>query len=56
MTKLHTIEVDEATAATLEARAAECGLSVSELVAEMTALHDAPVPVSAAELAEFDRQ
>jgi hypothetical protein len=33
----HTIEVDDATAAALESRAAEAGLSVAELLAEKIA-------------------
>lgn len=36
-TRTHTIEVDEATAAALEARASELGVTVSELVAELAA-------------------
>lgn len=51
-----TIEVDDATAAALEFRAAETGLSVPELLAEMVALRSAPAEVSAAELTELDRQ
>jgi hypothetical protein len=46
------IEVDEATASTLESRAAERGLSVSDLVAEMTAVQGS----ARDELAELDRQ
>jgi predicted transcriptional regulator len=51
-----TIEVDEATATELESRAAERGLSVSELVAEMTAIQSSAVVLSSEELAELDRQ
>jgi hypothetical protein len=49
--KLQKIEVDEATAATLEQRAARRGVSVAQLVAEL-------VPLSADddELAELDRR
>ena len=54
--KRQTIEVDEATAATLRTRAAEQGLSVAELVAEMTALQSAPVILPAEEIAALDRQ
>jgi len=54
--KLRKIEVDEATAAALAARAAERGLTVSELVAEMAAQQGAPVPLPPEELAELDRQ
>jgi predicted transcriptional regulator len=50
-----TIEVDDATAAALEARATEAGLSVSELLADMVA-HRASAEASPAELAELDRQ
>ena len=54
--KKQTIELDKATAATLKTRAIERGLSISELVAEMTALQSAPVVLSAEELLELDRQ
>jgi predicted transcriptional regulator len=50
------IEVDETTASALESCAAERGLSVSELVAGMTALQSAPVSLSSEELDELDRQ
>ena len=56
MVKTHRIDVDEATAAVLKARAAEHGVSVAELVAEMTALQDAPVVVFSEDIAELDRQ
>jgi ribosomal protein L12E/L44/L45/RPP1/RPP2 len=49
------IEVDEATASTLASRAAVRGLSVSELIAEMTAAHDTAA-VSHNEIAELERQ
>jgi predicted transcriptional regulator len=35
--RVRTIEVDEATADVLEARAAECGVSVAELLADLAA-------------------
>jgi predicted transcriptional regulator len=54
--KIHTIEVDEATAIALRGRAEAQGLSVSELVAGMTAITGTPVALSAAELAELDHQ
>jgi hypothetical protein len=54
--KFHTIEVDEATATVLRRRAAAQGLSVSQLVAGMTALTGSPVALSAGELAELDHQ
>jgi hypothetical protein len=50
------IEVDEATASTLESRAAERGLSVSDLIAEITAIHGAAAVSRRDELAELDRQ
>ncbi len=49
------IEVDEGTAAVLERRAAECGLSVAELVAELAEFAAEPIDVSDEELAELDR-
>jgi hypothetical protein len=54
--KTHTIEVDEATATTLETRAAERGVSVSELVAELVTLDGEPIAVEASEIAELDRR
>ncbi|MBV8564277.1 MAG: hypothetical protein JO273_02355 [Methylobacteriaceae bacterium] len=51
-----TIEVDEATASVLESRAAERGMSVSDLLAEMTALEGPRSDLSSNELAELDRQ
>ncbi len=51
-----TIEVDNATAAALETRAAETGISVSDLLAELVARQREPAEVSANELAELDRQ
>jgi predicted transcriptional regulator len=50
------IEVDEATALTLESRAAERGLSVSDFIAEMTASHDTTTDISRDEIADLDRQ
>jgi len=47
-----TIDVDAATAAALESRAAEAGLSVSELLAEILA----PAEASPADMAKLDRQ
>ena len=46
------IEIDSATAAALEARAAETGVSVSDLLAGMVA----PVKATPAELSDLDRQ
>lgn len=51
-----TIEVDDTTAAARESRAAEVGVSVSELVAEMVAVESATAKASVAEIAELDRQ
>jgi hypothetical protein len=51
-----TIEVDDATATELETRAAELGLSVSQLVAKMTAAQNAAAITSRDEVAELDRQ
>jgi predicted transcriptional regulator len=50
------IEVDDTTAAALESRAAEVGLSVSELLAEMVAAEGAAAELSGTEVAELDRQ
>lgn len=51
--KVRAIEVDEATAAALESRAAELGLSVRELLAEIAR----PSPsLSPGEMTELDRQ
>jgi hypothetical protein len=54
--KMHTIEVDETTATTLKTRAAERGVSVSELVAELVALGSEPVALDTSEIAELDRR
>ncbi len=51
-----TIEVDGKTAAALELRAAEVGLSVPELLAEMVALEGTSARLSRAEMTELDRQ
>jgi len=50
------IEVDERTAIALEARAAERGLSVPDLLAEMTSLAISPEATSADDVAELDRR
>jgi hypothetical protein len=55
--KLRKIEVDVETADLLEARAAERGLSVSDLIAEMTAVHAAATASPPRdEIGELDRQ
>jgi predicted transcriptional regulator len=50
------IEVDEQTADVLHDRAAELGLTVSELVAELAALDSDPIVVESEEIAELDRR
>jgi predicted transcriptional regulator len=52
--KTRSIEVDDDTAAALTQRAAERGVSVPELVAELMTLDATPVAADAAELAELD--
>jgi predicted transcriptional regulator len=54
--KVRNIEVDTETADLLEARARARGVSVSELVAELANLDNAPVAVDASEIAELDRR
>jgi len=49
--KTHTIEVDETTAATLKTRAAERGVSVSQVVAELV-----PLAIDNDAIAELDRR
>ncbi len=50
------IEVDEQTADVLRARAAELGVTVSELVAELATLDSDPLAVDSNEIAELDRR
>jgi hypothetical protein len=50
------IEVDEQTAIALESRAAERGLSVPDLVAEMTACAAPQEALSIDDIAELDRR
>ncbi len=50
------IEVDERTAALLGARAAELGMSVGELVAELATLDSGPVVVQSLDIAELDQR
>jgi predicted transcriptional regulator len=54
--KTQTIEVDENTAAVLKERAAERGMSVPELVAELVTLAAGPTDAPADEIAELDRR
>jgi hypothetical protein len=50
------IEVDEETADVLQARAAELGMTVSELVAELATLEAEPVAIDGQAIAELDRR
>ena len=54
--KTQTIVVDESTAAVLEERAAELGMSVPELVAELATLAVGPTDAPADEIVELDRR
>jgi predicted transcriptional regulator len=54
--KQRMIEVDDATATALEARAAAVGVSVSELIAQLVSLTGGSAKVSSGELDELDRQ
>jgi len=54
--KLRKIEVDDATATALEARAAAVGVSVPELIAQLVSLTGGSARVSPGELDELDRQ
>jgi predicted transcriptional regulator len=51
-----TIEVDDATATALESRAAEAGVSVSDLLADLVAHRAAPADGPVADIAALDRQ
>jgi predicted transcriptional regulator len=54
--KTQSIEVDDDTAAALTQRAAERGVSVPELVAELVTLEAGPVAAEAEDIAELDRR
>ena len=54
--KTRTIEVDEATAEALQARATQRGLTISSLVTELVNLEAAPVTVDSGEILELDRR
>jgi predicted transcriptional regulator len=54
--KTHTIEVDELIAAGLQKRAAERGMSVSQLLADLLALDSQPIAIDSEEVAELDRR
>jgi predicted transcriptional regulator len=51
-----TIEVDKHTADVLHSRAAELGVSVSELVTELAATDTEPAVADAEQIAELDRR
>ncbi len=50
------IEVDEQTAGVRQTRAAELGVTVSELVAELATLESEPIAVEADAIDELDRR
>jgi predicted transcriptional regulator len=50
------IEVDKRTAEVLQSRAAELGMTVPQLIAELAALDGAPREADAEEIAELDRR
>ena len=50
------IEVDEETAGVLHTRAAELGVSVPELIAELATLESEPITVEPDQIAELDRR
>jgi predicted transcriptional regulator len=54
--KTQTIEIDDNTATTLKRRAAERGVTVPELVAELATLAVSPVEADADDVAELDRR
>jgi predicted transcriptional regulator len=54
--KTQTIEIDDSTALVLERRAAERGVTVPELVAELAMMAVSPVAASHDEIAELDRR
>ena len=51
-----TIEVDERTANVLQARAAELGVTVSDLIAELATFDSEAIVVESEEIAELDRR
>jgi len=54
--KTQTIEIDDDTATALKRRAAERGVSVPELVAELVSLETGPVEADSDDVAELDRR
>jgi predicted transcriptional regulator len=54
--KTQTIEIDDDTATALKQRAADEGVSVPELLAELLTLATSPIDAGSDELAELDRR
>lgn len=54
--KTQTIEIDDSTALVLQRRAAERGVTVPELVAELATIAVSSVEASVEEIAELDRR
>jgi predicted transcriptional regulator len=54
--KTQTIEIDDDTATALKQRAAQRGVSVPELVAELVILEGGPARAEADDIAELDRR
>jgi hypothetical protein len=54
--KTQTIEIDEVTATALKQRAAQRGVSVPELVAELVTLEAGPADAGTDDIAELDRR
>jgi predicted transcriptional regulator len=54
--KTQTIEIDDETAMALKQRAAERGVSVPELVAELVTLEAGPADAGVDDIAELDRR
>ena len=54
--KTQTIEIDDSTASVLKQRAAERGVTVPELVAELVTIAVSPAAADAGEIAELDRR
>ena len=54
--KTQTIEIDDSTASVLKQRAAERGVTVPELVAELVTIAVSPAATDAGEIAELDRR
>ena len=54
--KTQTIEIDDSTASALKRRAAERGVTVPELVAELATIAVSPVAADVDEIAELDRR